>query len=87
MNTFTQEAPQSNDCFRSKAWKLTDQQIADVTSYIRNSWGNQAQPVSEFDVRELRTAIGARLRSDTVTELSFTMRGHDCPKETLIALL
>ena len=43
----------------SFAWKLTDQQIADVTSYIRNSWGNQAPPVSESDVRNLRTAIGA----------------------------
>jgi len=42
-----------------------DQQIADVTSYIRNSWGNQAQPVSESDVRELRTAIGAAKAVDS----------------------
>ena len=35
----------------SFAWKLTDQEIADVSTYIRNSWGNQAAPVSASDVR------------------------------------
>jgi mono/diheme cytochrome c family protein len=38
----------------SFAWKLTDQQIADVSTYVRNSWGNSAPPVSAGDVAKLR---------------------------------
>jgi mono/diheme cytochrome c family protein len=36
------------------AWKLDDQQIADVATYIRNSWGNRASQVDAADVRKLR---------------------------------
>jgi hypothetical protein len=46
----------------SFAWKLTDQEIADVATYLRNSWGNQAAPVSLSDVRAARK----RLNLDTV---------------------
>lgn len=42
----------------SFAWKLTDQEIADVSTYIRNSWGNQAAPVSASDVGDLRKKLG-----------------------------
>ncbi|HEX3915186.1 MAG TPA: c-type cytochrome [Steroidobacteraceae bacterium] len=42
----------------SFAWKLTDQEIADVSTFIRNSWGNQAAPVSASDVGELRKKLG-----------------------------
>lgn len=38
----------------SFAWKLTDQEIADVATYVRNSWGNRAQPVSAKQVGEMR---------------------------------
>jgi mono/diheme cytochrome c family protein len=38
----------------SFAWKLTDAQIADVATYVRNSWGNQAAPISASKVRHLR---------------------------------
>jgi mono/diheme cytochrome c family protein len=38
----------------SFAWKLTDQQVADVSTYIRNSWGNRASPVRAADVAKLR---------------------------------
>jgi mono/diheme cytochrome c family protein len=41
----------------SFAWKLTDQEIADVSTYIRNSWGNQAAPVAVADVSELRKKL------------------------------
>jgi mono/diheme cytochrome c family protein len=27
-------------------WKLTDQQMADVSTYVRNSWGNSAPEVT-----------------------------------------
>ncbi len=35
-------------------WKLSDGQIADVITYIRNSFGNQAAQVSASDVGKLR---------------------------------
>jgi len=41
----------------SFAWKLTDQEIADVSTFIRNSWGNQAASVSADDVRSARKKL------------------------------
>ena len=44
----------------SFAWKLTDQEIADVSTFIRNSWGNQAAPVAASGVADLRKKLGLR---------------------------
>lgn len=41
----------------SFAWKLSDQEVADVSTYIRNSWGNQAAAVSVSDVRGARKRL------------------------------
>jgi mono/diheme cytochrome c family protein len=41
----------------SFAWKLSDQEIADVATFIRNSWGNQAAAVSVSDVSEMRKKL------------------------------
>jgi mono/diheme cytochrome c family protein len=41
----------------SFAWKLNDQEIADVSTYIRNSWGNEAEAVSISDVRDARKRL------------------------------
>jgi len=41
----------------SFAWKLTDDEIADVSSYLRNSWGNQAAAISVSDVHDLRKRL------------------------------
>jgi len=38
----------------SFAWKLTDRQIADVSTYVRNSWGNRASTVNASQVAKLR---------------------------------
>ena len=38
-------------------WKLDDQQIADVATYIRNAWGNTAKPVEPGDVAKLRREL------------------------------
>jgi mono/diheme cytochrome c family protein len=46
----------------SFAWKLTDQEIADVSTFIRNSWGNQAPSVSAAEVQSIRK----KLNLDTV---------------------
>lgn len=37
------------------AWKLSDRQAAAVLTYIRNSWGNAARPVTAGDVHDQRT--------------------------------
>jgi mono/diheme cytochrome c family protein len=42
----------------SFAWKLTDQQVADVATYLRNSWGNQAGAVTAAQVSKLRKQLG-----------------------------
>ncbi|MFT4272544.1 MAG: c-type cytochrome [Pantoea sp.] len=41
-------------------WKLSDSNIADVMTYIRNSWGNAAPPVATEDVSKARAASGAK---------------------------
>jgi mono/diheme cytochrome c family protein len=46
----------------SFAWKLNDEEVADVATFIRNSWGNRAAAVSVSDVRIARK----KLNLDTV---------------------
>jgi mono/diheme cytochrome c family protein len=36
------------------AWKLNDQQVAEVATFIRTSWGNHAAPVTSDQVASLR---------------------------------
>jgi mono/diheme cytochrome c family protein len=36
------------------AWRLSDQEVADVVSFVRGSWGNKGQPVKASDVANLR---------------------------------
>lgn len=43
----------------SFAWKLNDQEVADVATYVRNSWGNHASPVSAKQVAKLRSRLFA----------------------------
>jgi hypothetical protein len=41
----------------SFAWKLSDQEVADVATFVRNSWDNQASAVSASDVRKARMLV------------------------------
>jgi mono/diheme cytochrome c family protein len=50
----TRPSPLSMPSF---AWKLDDAEIADVSTYLRNSWGNQAASVSVSDVRAARKKL------------------------------
>lgn len=43
----------------SFSWKLSDEQIAAVASYVRSTWGNAASPVSVSDVRSMRQVLHA----------------------------
>jgi mono/diheme cytochrome c family protein len=44
----------SNLTMPSFGWRLDDQQVADVTNFIRSSWGNSAPPVTAADVAKIR---------------------------------
>jgi len=39
---------------------MTDEQIADTVTYIRNSWGNKASPVDDKSVQRVRAEISKR---------------------------
>nr|WP_246500148.1 cytochrome c [Pseudomonas cyclaminis] len=51
----TQAAP-SNFTMPAFAWRLNNQQVAAVVSFIRTSWGNQGSKVTAKDVSNLRTS-------------------------------
>jgi mono/diheme cytochrome c family protein len=55
----TPRAPNSGSMPAYSA-KLSDQQIADVATYIRNSWGNAAPAVTSAEVAAARKARAAR---------------------------
>jgi mono/diheme cytochrome c family protein len=38
-------------------WKLSDQDIADVASYVRSAWGNAAAPVPAGKVKDVRAKV------------------------------
>jgi mono/diheme cytochrome c family protein len=40
------------------AWRLTDQDAADIVSFIRSSWGNDAKPIEAPKVAALRSSAG-----------------------------
>lgn len=46
----------------SFAWKLSDPEIADVATYLRSSWGNQAASVTPLQVNTLRKKLGLEKR-------------------------
>ncbi|WP_249678659.1 c-type cytochrome [Pseudomonas abieticivorans] len=50
----THTAP-SNFTMPGYAWRLSDQEVADVVNFIRTSWGNQGSEVKASDVKSLRT--------------------------------
>ena len=43
----------------SFAWRLSDQQVADVVTFIRTSWGNDATQISAADVARVRKSAGS----------------------------
>ena len=38
-------------------WKLSDEDIADLASYLRGAWGNRAAPVDSSDVKKTRERV------------------------------
>ncbi|MDC0609856.1 cytochrome c [Vibrio sp.] len=44
----------------SFAWKMNDQEVANVLNYVRNTWGNTAKEITASQVAEMRDSLGAR---------------------------
>mgnify|MGYP006210221861 CR=1 FL=1 len=38
--------------------RISNQDLADVLTYVRTQWGNAAAPVSALDVQQLRAGAG-----------------------------
>jgi mono/diheme cytochrome c family protein len=38
-------------------WNLSDENVADVLTYVRNTWGNAAPAVSASDVKDVREGL------------------------------
>ncbi|MBK4987190.1 cytochrome c [Pseudomonas sp. S36] len=52
------------------AWRLNDQQVADVVNFIRTSWGNQAGTVKPGDVADLRTSDMRQTSGDDLGQVT-----------------
>ncbi|WP_275626739.1 cytochrome c [Pseudomonas sp. 273] len=48
------------------AWRLSDQQVAEVVNFIRSSWGNQAEAVDAGQVKALRSQPRPELKAATL---------------------
>jgi mono/diheme cytochrome c family protein len=59
---------------------LSDQQIADVLTFVRRSWGHQASPVDVSLVREVRGASTGRDRPWTEAELAKVTQPDGIPR-------
>lgn len=51
------DAAATGPAMPSFGWNLSDQEIAMVLSYVRNSWGNAAAPVGAGDVAGIRASL------------------------------
>jgi len=52
------------------AWRLSDQEVADVVSFIRSSWGNGGSPVKASEVANLRTDDMKTTSSDDLGQVT-----------------
>jgi mono/diheme cytochrome c family protein len=48
---------------------LDDETIAAILTYIRRSWGHEAEPVAPMQMRRIRTEVGNREEPWTEAEL------------------
>jgi mono/diheme cytochrome c family protein len=52
--TVTTDARPTPSTMPAYGWKLSDQEVAAVASFVRNAWGNSAPAVTADDVKKLR---------------------------------
>jgi hypothetical protein len=61
------------------AW-FDDATLAQILTYVRNDWGNQAAPVDLKDVRDLRKTLEPRTTPYTFPEISDILAKAPTPK-------
>ncbi len=49
--------------------EISDEDIAEVMSFIRNAWNNRASEAGTPDVKQIRRKYGSRRKAFTVDEL------------------
>jgi len=54
------DAAPTGPAMPSLGWRLSNQQVADVLTFVRSSWGNAAAPVSEDQARRIRETVTTR---------------------------
>lgn len=54
------DAAPTGPAMPSFGWNLSDDNVAAVVTYVRNSWGNAAPAVSSGEVKDLREALQAK---------------------------
>jgi mono/diheme cytochrome c family protein len=52
----TPKAP-TGPAMPSLAWRLNDEQVANILTYVRNNWGNSAPAVSAETVGRIRSSL------------------------------
>lgn len=57
-NVVTTKAKPTGLAMPAFGWKLSDQEIADLATYIRNAWGNRASAISAGQVAKVREEVG-----------------------------
>lgn len=65
----THQAP-STFSMPAFGWRLSDQQVAEVVSFIRGSWGNRGAAVSVRDVERLRDDDSAHTSGDDIGQVT-----------------
>jgi len=48
-------------------WRLSDQDVADVASFVRTSWGNHAPPVAAATVKQIRASLPANAAPQVIS--------------------
>jgi len=60
---------QFNSAMTAFGGELSDKEISEVLSYIRNAWGNEHPLIEESEVTAIRSAVGTRSTSYSPAEL------------------
>ena len=47
------------------AWRLSNEEVAELLTFVRNSWGNQASSVSAGEVARVRGSLDAQTLTKT----------------------
>ncbi|WP_185067116.1 hypothetical protein [Pseudomonas brassicacearum] len=52
------------------AWRMSDEEVAQLLTFIRSTWGNQAPAVSAAQVRQLRDTLAKESPAVSRTDIA-----------------